>query len=430
MSGEKIWAGALLVLVTACAPAGTADVPSPQQIPALEAQYRASPGDAALRTRLAAAYRAANRPQEAVALLEPAAGSGGPAQAVTLAGAYEDLNRFDDARTIYTRLSTTTSGRLQTEVRSRLLALDRLELQYAVQQAIAREEELRNTTPAADAVGVFPFLVTSTNEELEPLSRAMAELLSVDLAQTDRLRVVERARLQYLLDELELAESGRVDTLTAARAGHLLGAGRIVQGRIGGQAQTIDVGSAVVRVGAPEGVRVLAEAGPLNELFDMEKELALGIYEAAGVQLTAAERERVNRRHTENVQALLAFGFGLEAADEGRYAEALEQFDRARDLDAGFTQAQEWYTRTEANLDFQQQGQQGLLQIAGGGGPATGGSDDVPQWVQIRQQFLEIERMIPDPQTRDAVPEVLGVEGLERGAILELIIRRPAGGAP
>jgi hypothetical protein len=36
--------------------------------------------------------------------------------------------------------------------------------------------------------------------------------------------------------------------------------------------------------------------------------------------------------------------------------------------------------------------------------------------------------MIPNPQGRDAVPEVLGTEGLERGIILELIIRRPVGG--
>lgn len=420
----------LLVFAAACAPAGGAGVPSPQQIPALEAQYRGAPGDAALRTRLASAYRAADRSEEAVALLEPVAGEGGATQAVTLAGAYEDVGRYADARAIYTRVAAGTTGRLQREVRSRLLALDRLELQAAVRASLAREESLRATPPAPDAVGVFPFLFGSSNAQLEPLSRALAELLTVDLSQTDRLRVVERARIQFLLDELNLAESARVDTMTAARAGHLVGAGRIVQGRIDGAGDDVRLESLLVGVGTQDGVRVLTGNGPLSQLFDIEKALALDIYEAAGVQLTAAERERVNRRQTENVQALLAFGFGLEAADQGNYQAALEQFDRASSLDPGFTLAEQWQARTQANLDFQRQGPQGLLQIAGGGGPQGGGGDaDAPAWIQARQRFFDVERMIPNPQARDAIPEVLGVEGLDRGAILDLIIRVPAGGS-
>lgn len=426
----RLACAALAVLLPACAPGTGMQAPGPQEIPALEAQYRAAPGNEATRARLAAAYRAADRPADAVALLEPVAGQAGPTTAVTLAGAYEDLDRFADARTIYTRLESTTSGRLQREVRSRLLALNRLELEHAVQRAIEREDSLRAVTPPPNTIGVFPFLFASSNQELAPLSRALAELLTVDLAQTSRLRVVERARIQYLLDEMAFGESARVDTTTAARAGRLVGAGRIVQGRIDGAGDQVQLVSLLVGVGTPEGARQLEEGGPLSQLFDIEKQLALDIYEAAGIQLTAAERERVNRRQTENVQALLAFGYGLEAADAGNYQAAIEQFDRARDLDPGFALAQDWLTRTQAEFDFQQQGTLGLMQIAGGGaGTTTTGVDpDAPEWLQIRQRFADIELIIPNPQTRDAIPEVLGVEGLDRGAILELIIRRPAAG--
>jgi tetratricopeptide (TPR) repeat protein len=415
-----------LLLSFACAPGARGPTqPAPGDVPALEAQYRNAPGDVALRTQLAAAYRAADRAQDAVALLEPVAAGDVTEHttAVTLAGAYEDLSRFDDARAIYTRLTSSTSGRLQREVRARLLALGRLELRHAVRQSIAREAELRNTAPATNTVGVFPFLFAATNEELRPLSRALAELLSVDLAQTNRLRVVERAQVQFLLDELQLAESSRVDTLTAARAGRLIGAGRIVQGRIDGD---IRLQAALVQVPTAEGVRVLTSQGALNTLFDLEKQMALGVYQALGVELTVAERQRVNRRPTENLQALLAFGYGLEAADAGRYEEAQEWFERARNLDSGFVMPQEWSARVEAERAVEQQGPQGLYQIAGGGSGASRG--DMPTWVSTRQPFIDVERMIPNPQGRDAVPEVLGTEGLERGIILELIIRRPVGG--
>ncbi len=415
----------IALLVAGCATAPRATVPAPAEVPVLEAQYRSSPGDATLRARLGAAYRAAGRPNDAVTLLRPfaTAGTALPAGSVTLAGAYEDLQQFGEARTIYASLSETATGRLQREVSARMLALDRLELQAAVRNAIAREEELRAATPPADAVGVFPFLFESTNESLAPLSRALAALLGVDLAQTDRLRVVERAQLQYLLDELQLAESSRVDTLTAARAGHLVGAGRIVQGRIDGAADEIRLQAAVVTVGGAEAVRVLDEEGRLNSLFDMEKQLALDIYDALGIQLTVAERQRVNRRQTQNIQALLAFGYGLEAADAGRWDEALERFAEASRLDANFELNQDWITRVEATRTFEAQGSQGLLQIA------LGGPTDLPDWLRVRQRFIEIERIVPDPLTRDAVTQVLGTEGLDRGLILDVIIRRPTGGS-
>lgn len=419
--------GAVLATLVVCGCAvggGMPTPPAPSEIPALEAQYRAAPGNAQLRARLASAYRAGNRPEDAVALLEPIAATASPAASVTLAGAYEDLARFEDARAIYTRLAGTTSGALQRAVRARLEGLRRLELQYAVVQALAREEELSQTAPTPNTVGIFPFLFESTNETLVPLSRAMAELLTVDLSQTDRLRVVERAQLQYLLEELELAESARVDTLTAARAGRLVGAGRIVQGRIGGAGEDVSLQAAVVQVEGPEGVRLIDQEGSLSNLFDLEKQLALSIYDAMGVQLTVAERQRVNRRQTENVQALLAFGYGLEAADGGRYAEAVQHFDRAAALDPGFDLADAWRDRAQAEGVVETQGQQELFRVASGGDPA--GED----WISAREPFIQVEQLIPEPQGRDAVQEVLGVEGLERGAILQIIIRRPTGGTP
>ena len=412
-----------LLVTAACATTARVPTPTPQQVPALEAQYRNSPGDVNLRTRLAAAYRTANRAQDAIALLEPVVSGDvtSHATAVTLAGAYEDLDRFDDARAIYSRLLEATTGRLQRDIRSRMLALERLELRHAARQAVARESELRGTTPAADAVGVFPFLFESTNESLQPLSRALAELLSVDLAQTERLRVVERAQVQYLLDELALAASSHVDTLTAARAGLMLGAGRIVQGRVAGE---IRLSTALVEVPGVDGVKVLAEEGALGSLFDLEKQLALSLYEQMGIQLTVAERQRVNRRQTENVQALLAFGYGLEAADAGQYDEAIDWFDRARELDGGFELPREWSVRVEAQRTFEEQGPQGLYLIAD-----AGGADDVPEWVRVREPFINVERLIPDPQARDPLAEVTGTESLDRGAILDVIIRRPAGGS-
>ena len=251
------WRSGLLVVaaagVSACAAAPRVGVPTAADVPSLEARYRSAPGDADLRVRLAAGYRAAGRPADAIALLEPAgAAEAVDGAAVVLAESYGDVERFGDARSIYTRLAGGADRRLAEQARTRLAALEREELRAAVRQAIRNEANLQ-TVPSPDAVGVFPFLFAAQNADLAPLSRALAELLSVDLAQTDRLHVVERAQLQYLLDELRLGDSGRVDPATAARAGRMMGAGRIVQGRIDGAEDTLRLQALLVPAGEAPG---------------------------------------------------------------------------------------------------------------------------------------------------------------------------------
>ncbi|MCU0636078.1 MAG: hypothetical protein MUE41_14500 [Gemmatimonadaceae bacterium] len=63
-----------------------------------------------------------------------------------------------------------------------------------------------------------------------PLSKGMADMLITELSSNDKLRVVERDRLQAILDELKLAESDKVDRSTAVRIGRLLNARHLLTG--------------------------------------------------------------------------------------------------------------------------------------------------------------------------------------------------------
>lgn len=379
------------------------------------------------RTLLAAAYRAAGQPERALALLQPLVrtGSGGAAARFFLGLTYEDLHRYAAARSVYEAyLRTGRSDALKAQVRARLVLLNREELRAAARSALAHEAELRGTPPAPRTVAVFPFLEEG-EPQLQPLGRALAELLTTDLGQTDRLKVLERSRVQDLIDEMKLAQRGLVDPSTAARAGHLLGAGRIVQGRIGpGVATGLQLQALLVPVGAPGAAasgKTLAAHGPLPQLFDMEKSLALGIYSDMGIQLTTAERERVTRKPTENVQALLAFGFGLEAQDAGRFDQAILQYGRALKLDPGFTLAR---THLEEARE---------LSVAGTQTPRSLSALAMDE-INPLNRLLANSRLdafdyllttVPDPELRDPFPEAFGQEGLVRTAGLSIILRIP-----
>jgi hypothetical protein len=172
-----------------------------------------------------------------------------------------------------------------------------------------------------------------------------------------------------------------------------------------------------------------SEQGTLREVFSMQNNLALSIYRLLGVQLTVAERERVMQQPTQNVQALLAFGFGLEAEDRGRFSQAVTLYTRALATDPNFVEARTALERAQASADADDDSPgtlvaEGMVELL----PPPPGLGRVPASVaavNLRDRFTRIERLIPNPTTRDPVLEVLGAEGLNRRVLLNIRLVRP-----
>ncbi len=414
-----------LLIAGGCATGARLPAPGPQSIRSLESKVQSSPGSADARFDLAVAYHASGRDANAATTLQPLAASGeADAAALSLlAMSYEAQQRFGDARKAWDAyLAAGGSRRMDRKARARLQLLERLELHKAVDDAVANEQQLANA-PDPTTVGVFPFALSGPSPELQPLGRTFAELLTTDLGVSGRLKLVERTQLQYLLDELKLAESGRVDPATAARSGRIVGAGRIVQGSINGDAAALRIDASIVPVASGTPSNPVQQNTPLDGLFDAEKQLALSLYSGLGIQLTVAERERVLRRPTDNVQALLAFGAGLEADDAGRYADAVREFQRSLDLDSGFELARMW--RDGARLR-QEASEENMDELTGLAERELGW--DLAGWLRRRLVFAAIDRLVPVPDLRDPVPELFGIEGLDRRARVDVIIRPPTGG--
>lgn len=420
---------ALALTAVACASAGTNSlVPTEAELPALEARVESDSTDVEALVQLGAGYREAGRLNEAAALLERASGLGEPdgAAVLFLGLTFEDMGRYVDARTTYERyLAGSDDQALRSEVEARIPMLRRHELQLAMAQALSDEAALADTPPDARAVAVFPFVYTGASPDYRPLGRALSAMLVTDLAQTDRLIVVERLQVQLFLDEIALGASDLVDPNTAARSGHVLGAGNVVQGVIGGDDERLTVEAAVVQVdarGAPQpDIRDEAET---QRLFDMEKRTALAIFRTLGIELTAAERERVNRRWTENVQALLEFGRGLEAEDRGDFGLAAGHYRRAAQIDPGFAAAS---GRAEPAQRMEEVRETSTQDLAEGVVAELMTDRGYTEFVDLNQVLEGAQTMVPTTESRDPVAEVTGKEGFRPG-LLNIRVRRPGGG--
>src|SRR5690606_9322693 len=165
------------------------------------------------------------------------ADSGNREAGLLLGTVHEEQGEYAEADARYrSYLENSPDPGLRAEVAGRLERVRRRLLLAEARMLVEREQELAGNAPAPRTVAVFPFLLQTNDAGLDPLGRAMAELLATDLAQTDRLTVLERLRVQLLLDEIQLAETGLVDPSSAARSGRLLGAEQVVQGSLRGDA--------------------------------------------------------------------------------------------------------------------------------------------------------------------------------------------------
>lgn len=419
--------------LAACAGAsGPLPVPSPAEIPELEAQVDAAPDDTDAGLRLAAAYREAGRDADAKALVDVQLGLAPEDAGLTvMAGLLaEDAGDLATAREHYEAFLTRSGpGALRDQVEARLSVVRTEELRADVRSSIAREAELAQTTPDPAAVGIFPFVYEGGDAQWEPLGTALAELLITDLGITGRLRILERVRVQALLDEISLSQAGFVEPATAARSGRLLGSGHIVQGRYRvGSDSRIGVDAAVVRVGPPgsEQVEPVTGEDAIERLFDLEKQLALDLHAEMGVQLTPAEEAAINERHTESVQALLAFGRGLVASDAGNFQAAEAEFAEAASIDPSFALAQQQQqlaasvaaaSGVQATRQLSAQASRLARQRA-----AVRALRNAP--ASVRQRMLAKLGQ----RQRAVLAEVLGQDRVGTAILLELVFRRPGGG--
>ena len=422
---------AFALLSSGCATSsGPLSAPSAAEIPALEADHRAAPDDLETGLELTAAYREAGRYDDARSVMEPLleAHPDDPTLGVMAGLLAEDAGDFAAAGERYDAfLASEATGPLRALVEERREVVRLTELRADARASLAREAELSQATPDPGAVGIFPFVYEGSDPTWEPLELALAELLVTDLSLTGRLRVLERARVQSLLDEMALAETGYVEQSTAARSGRMLGSGHIVQGRFNvDPAQRIDVSAALVEVGPPgtESVDAIGRQDAIDRLFDLEKELALDLHEEMGIQLTPAERAMLDERHTESVQALLAFGRGLAAQDAGDFGAAAEQFGQAASIDPSFSMAVARRDRVARAATATSAAARGRLS-----GQATRLSRQRAAVQALRAAPASVrQRMLQRLAARQAIiAEVLGQDRIGSTIFLEVSFVRPGG---
>jgi eukaryotic-like serine/threonine-protein kinase len=185
---------------------------------------------------------------------------------------------------------------------------------------------------ALESLAVLPFINASDDAKLDYVSDGITESIINNLSQLPRLRVFARSTMFRYKDQATEPQT----------IGRELGASAVLMGRVLQRGDRLVV--SVELVDTTDETQLWGEHynRKLADVFELQDEIAREITEKLRLKLSPEEKGRLNKRHTENVEAYQAYLKGryfwnkrtTESLDKG-----VEYFKQAIDLDPTYASA-------------------------------------------------------------------------------------------
>ncbi|MDO8734541.1 MAG: CsgG/HfaB family protein [Elusimicrobiota bacterium] len=117
----------------------------------------------------------------------------------------------------------------------------------------------------------------NVDRQYDYLERAFTDMLISDLADTKDIELVERSKVEKLLDEMRLGETGLIDENTIQKAGKALQADYLIFGYIDKKKERISVEIRIQDVSTKKIIELEPISDFENKIFELEKNLYLNI---------------------------------------------------------------------------------------------------------------------------------------------------------
>ena len=197
-----------------------------------------------------------------------------------------------------------------------------------------KEEPVTVVDQAPKTMAILPFENNSVTDpdKFAPLSKGLSAMLITDLKNSGTsLKLIEREKIQALLKEVALSQSGSVDQATAVKAGKILGAQSIVFGSFMVLGNNVRMDARIIKVETSEVMMAESMTGESDAFMNLAMELAEKIAKSMKVAFNP-----VGTKGEGDINAALYFSKGLDALDGGDKEEAKRLFSRSIELDPAY----------------------------------------------------------------------------------------------
>ncbi len=169
-----------------------------------------------------------------------------------------------------------------------------------------------------------------------------------DFVVLSKLQVVERERLQFLLDELELTDKkvgGKqiMDPASAPRVGKFLGAQSFIFGSFIKLGKTFRIDARIVKTETGEIFKTASVEGKPQDILKLASELTLKITKGLDIDIEKAERKKLDEMGKDRVplEAWALLGDAESLSDQEQYKDASKKLVQALEVAPEFQQAKD-----------------------------------------------------------------------------------------
>ena len=215
-----------------------------------------------------------------------------------------------------------------------------LKLYYKVRQEKAGNMQVERADPGIKTIAVLDFKNSSVDDRdrFNPMEAGFSELMINQLRGTVQLKVVERERIAWLMNEIGMENTpGKFDVNSAVRVGKQLGVNAVVMGSFIKFKGDMWLGARLVKVETGEILATDDVKGDADNFFELCEKLSAKVAKAVNVNITEAQLEKGTE--TKSLDAMMAYSEGLVLVEKGDYDAAYKKFNEALEKDPSYEKA-------------------------------------------------------------------------------------------
>jgi TolB-like protein/tetratricopeptide (TPR) repeat protein len=171
-------------------------------------------------------------------------------------------------------------------------------------------------------VAVLYFDNNTGDPSLDVLQKGFADMMVTDLSAVDQLQLVEREKLQAIIDEQKLQRSKYFDPKTAVKLGKLVGAQYAVSGSFQAMEPQLRIDIKMFDLQTGNVLVTGQVVGLKNKLFDLQQQLVSRFVTGLALKLPGPPRLK---SRAPDVDTLLSYSKGIDLVDQGKLEEARVQ---------------------------------------------------------------------------------------------------------
>ena len=172
-------------------------------------------------------------------------------------------------------------------------------------------------------------------EKYASLSPGLAEIMITELSNIKTLKFVERQKINALIQEMQLAQSGLVSDESGVQVGKLIGAKFLVFGSYMVFEKKVRIDARIVEVETGLTIKAEQVTKKVNKMFEIIRELNEKILQDLDVKLTKDEKKLLNRTNA-TTEVISLFSKGLEFEEAKKLNKAKQYYMKAFKLDNNF----------------------------------------------------------------------------------------------